>query len=450
MINVFKPLKVRPVILAAGLSSRFQPAHKALRPPWGAGLLRQAISTLNLIGFARPLTVVGYRAAEVGAEALSLGSEVILNPLYERGMFSSVVKGLLKAKEEAVEAAAVLPVDAGLVSPSSLLALLAFWFNLEPEPSHLAAIAFYNGLIGHPPVIGSSLFDSIVNYQRSFGLRGALASLSGGNEARKLFIEAQWPRLYQSGALRFMDSADPSVLGDIDEPKDLEEALKVLSEFKGPERPTIDQALTWLAIGGKENKKAHMLTVSVLSLRLSLALGAQDAELAFLGGLVHDIVRDGSWHDLKSRERAEAMGWRDLGLVIGAHSEFPVALGSAIDFTAQEGDRPRPDGQDYYNLPSSIVEATLCVHLADKYAKGAEIVDLERRFKAALEKPEPLFRNGAQRRYRVAKALEKWFGQRIGAEPLEVILSPSGHRLEQEAFKAASGEAILGFGGEKR
>lgn len=82
------------VILAAGLSTRFGGHPKALAKFDGRPLLEAAVNSFRLCGLDKVIVVTGHVHQEVGALATALGAEVVFNPDYQQGMFSSVQTGV--------------------------------------------------------------------------------------------------------------------------------------------------------------------------------------------------------------------------------------------------------------------------------------------------------------------------------------------------------------------
>jgi hypothetical protein len=185
---------------------------------------------------------------------------------------------------------------------------------------------------------------------------------------------------------------------------------------------------------GAEIKKRHALRVAAAALRLAVALGTADQELAFIGGLCHDLDRSLPKHDLKVRARLLAMGNPNLAAVVGVHTELALPLLNYIGKPSLGSDRHLADEKSYSELSSEVMEAALCVHLADKYIQGAAPASLEERFDPswAVGKGPEVF-EAIQRRYAAARELERLFFRRTNQSPIEVALRPIKHPLEEMA-----------------
>ncbi|MDR2051649.1 MAG: NTP transferase domain-containing protein [Deltaproteobacteria bacterium] len=435
--------RIQALIPAAGLSSRFWPRHKALPEPAGPGLLRLAARNLRLAGLERLLVVTGYRGEEVKAEALALGAVAVHNPDYSLGMFSSVKAGLSALTDP--PAFLILPVDAALVHPRSILALLCSWAALPPEEAGKRIfIPAWQGRAGHPPLIGGGRLEEILRWEGEDGLRGVLASFMG-KEAGRFFRRGERPPEYlDSGAASFLDLPDPGLLCDMDSPEDL--AAAAPSAWAADSRPSLEEAWVMLNLAGlSPEKKRHCLAVSAGALRLILARAASgcpaDPELALLGGLLHDLARREKNHALAGRSGAEAMGFRLPALVIGAHTELPPSLLPETGDMAAKAASGHPAGREYAALEPETREAILAVYLADKYYRQDRRVSLEERFAAARAflEGDPVALAGMERRKRDALAVESWFRDKLGAEPAELLARPSGHAWEDVLRGLAAG-----------
>jgi hypothetical protein len=160
--------------------------------------------------------------------------------------------------------------------------------------------------------------------------------------------------------------------------------------------------------------------------------------MAFIGGLCHDLDRSQPKHDLKALARLSAIGWSNLAAVVGAHTELPQELLNYIGYHQQISDRHFEDAQAYRNLANDVVEAALCVHLADKYFLGTTPVSLQERFQPFSELQDSKSLEILKGRLEAVSQLEHWFQQRIGYHPAKVVLTPSQHPFEDMVKDLAS------------
>jgi CTP:molybdopterin cytidylyltransferase MocA/predicted hydrolase (HD superfamily) len=429
-------INISVLVLAAGRSTRFHPNHKALPAPWGPGLMGRAFETFSLLGLTQPLVVVGHRALEVRAEALKLGGRTVENINYDLGMFSSVKAGFDNL--DPGQGVLVFPVDASFVSAAAVLSVIASWLENGRQAPQTAVIPAYGQKLGHPPLIGRELLPKIMGFKGPGGLRGALANLAGDpNLAQSIASGLSRQGLNNAErAIKIVNLPDPMLLSDVDTPEDLKAALAKPKWL--PENPTPWEAMSLMRLmKAPEIKKRHSLSVAAAALRLALALGSAREELAFTGGLCHDLDRSQAKHDLKVRARFLAIGWPELAAVVGAHTELPEAFLKYIGYPGSSSDRHKDIECSYSKLTDDAVEAALCVHLADKYVEGIAPVSLEKRFDPTWARQDPMALKAIERRLRVARHLEAWFARRIGASPSKVALTRCRHSLEHMAEQLA-------------
>jgi molybdenum cofactor cytidylyltransferase len=442
---------VRAVVAAAGRSSRFLSGHKALPPPWGGGLLGRVMGTLAVLGLDRPVVVVGHRGPEVAAEAAALGAEVVANPDPDRGMFSSAALGLAAAVAAGAEGVLFWPVDAAFVSPAAVLSLISFWLESEAGDPGLAVLPEHRGRLGHPPLLGRELIGRVLRWSGAEGLKGALAALAGrGAEAASVAAglrPAAGPG--RGSRLRYHATGDPGVLRDVDTVDDLRRALA--AGIHRPPAPGVPEVLALLRLAGPPRKMIHALTVGTLALRMALALGSGRPELAFAGGLLHDVDHRSRLHDLAGARRMIAMGWGELAIVVGAHTEMPEGWARRIGYAGPTSDRHRADAALYEDAAPEVEEAAMLVHLADKYAKGGRLVTIEERFGAFLRYGGPAEALAhVQARWDMTRALQARLHGRLGRPPREAATAPCGHPLERLAERLLGGPVGGPAGGSDR
>jgi molybdenum cofactor cytidylyltransferase len=187
------------VILAAGQSSRMgQP--KALLPagPGGPTFVRR-LSTALLEGGVADVIVVGRpddTALEAEVESIGTGVRFVVNAHAEMGQLSSVIAGVNAADRPGVHGVLVTPVDAPLVLPGTVNALLAAF------ASHRAAIvrATWQGRHGHPVIFGRRVFDALRHADPAVGAKAVVHA--------------------HASDLIDLEVDDPGVLHDIDGPDD--------------------------------------------------------------------------------------------------------------------------------------------------------------------------------------------------------------------------------------
>ncbi|MGH8989979.1 MAG: nucleotidyltransferase family protein [Acidimicrobiia bacterium] len=164
------PATVAAVVLAAGRGSRFggdKPKPLARLGP--RSMLAHAIGAAAAGGLRPVVVVVGYRAEEV---AIAAGPMVRLveNPDWEEGMATSLRAGLAAlAGDEGVVAAAVALADQPRIGPEAYRRVTA----ARREGAGLV-VATYDGVWGHPVVIGREHWPEAMSLSGDEGARSLL------------------------------------------------------------------------------------------------------------------------------------------------------------------------------------------------------------------------------------------------------------------------------------
>ncbi|GHV55358.1 hypothetical protein FACS1894216_17470 [Synergistales bacterium] len=176
--------KITAIILAAGLSSRMG-ACKALLPLGGVSALEFITTRMRDAGVSGITVVTGRYADAVRAEALRLGCNPAHNPLYETGMYSSVLAGVRALPEDA-DAFFILPCDIPLVTASTYVSLTDAF---RERRGASAVYPVYEGERGHPPLLSVRLRESVLSWGGEGGLRGLLESAERDGEDGAMFAE---------------------------------------------------------------------------------------------------------------------------------------------------------------------------------------------------------------------------------------------------------------------
>lgn len=371
--------QIAAVILAAGYSSRMGD-FKPLMNLGGRPALERVIETFRTAGVGEIQIVAGYRAEEIGPLAARLGGELVVNPDYDSGMFSSVAVGAA-ALGESCRAFFVHPVDIPLIRPTTMGALLGAF---EPGADMVLHPTF-QGERGHPPLLDIALKQAIVDWPGTGGLRGLLDE-----------FEAQ---------AREVPVADQYILADMDTQKHFAELARACPRHA---IPTIDESLALLqdVLKAPAELVAHCRAVAGLSLRLTAGLnragGDLDPDLVAAAALLHDAAKGQPHHAQAAADMLARLGWAAVGRVAGAHVDIAVS----------------PDAE--------ISEAEV-VHLADKYCSGAGLVSMEARFQAKLDKygDQPGARQAIGERLATAELIRGRMERMLG-RPLGEVIAEAG------------------------
>jgi molybdenum cofactor cytidylyltransferase len=195
--------KISAIILAAGTSSRMGFLKQTANIK-GKSLLELVLDKVRKFPFHEIIIVLGYKHEEV-MKTLKLEYEkVVINEEYEKGMSSSLKKGVLNISKDS-EAFAIFLADMPLIKEESIEKVI----NEFNERSCLIVAPIFNKVIGHPVIFHRNLIPEIINLEGDIGAKKVI---------EKYKDEAS-----------FIEIDDEGVLIDIDAPKDLEEVLKKLN-----------------------------------------------------------------------------------------------------------------------------------------------------------------------------------------------------------------------------
>jgi CTP:molybdopterin cytidylyltransferase MocA len=188
------------IILAAGESSRMRIPKALLKI--GEETFAEAIARKMMeCGFV-PVLIAGYHAHEIRENFKNrLQIEILENPHYQEGQFSSLKEGL-KNLQNTNEGVIVWPVDQPLVKAETALAIVnAFQRGRSP-----VTIPVLQSKRGHPVVYGPEAVQTILSMDRSHTAKD-LQAIYGDK-------------------ISFVEVDDPGILIDIDTPEDYRQYIK--------------------------------------------------------------------------------------------------------------------------------------------------------------------------------------------------------------------------------
>jgi CTP:molybdopterin cytidylyltransferase MocA len=146
---------------------------KALLRVEGTTFVRRILDTLHAGGVNDVVVVLRSGHTETSAEVVAGGGRVVVNPRADEGQLSSLVTGLDAVDAPDVEASLVTLVDAPLIQPSTVRALL------ERAARATAPVlrATYRGRHGHPVVFRRAVFDAIRRADPAVGAKAVLRAV---------------------------------------------------------------------------------------------------------------------------------------------------------------------------------------------------------------------------------------------------------------------------------
>lgn len=182
-----RPDRVAAVILAAGTSSRWGEGCKLLEPYRGRPLVAASVRAALASDLAPVVVVAGREADEIRSALRPWRVRVVVNPDPDRGMVTSLARGIRALDTGRVAGAAVLLGDEPEVSVSAIRRVVRAWRTGDAP----IARALYRDRPGHPVVFGTSLFSQVT---RSGGGRGVDLLAGRGDRVLEVALSREGPR----------------------------------------------------------------------------------------------------------------------------------------------------------------------------------------------------------------------------------------------------------------
>jgi len=156
------------IVLAAGMSSRMG----ALKPllPLADGTIADHVIATFLQNEVEVYVVVGYHKEEIIASIKDRDINIVENPDYEHGMFTSIQAGVRRLGADH-KWFFVMPVDIPLVRPATIA-------RLKSEARlHQDSILYptFGGRRGHPVLLPARLTEPIMQWEKEGGLKALLS-----------------------------------------------------------------------------------------------------------------------------------------------------------------------------------------------------------------------------------------------------------------------------------
>jgi CTP:molybdopterin cytidylyltransferase MocA len=134
-------------------------------------VLERVIGVFGKAGVDDVRVVVGHRMEELIPIIERINANVIINPHYSTGMFSSVQAGVNSISSDS-EAFFIHPVDIPKINPSTIRKII----NQHVTHKDFIIYPCYQGKRGHPPLVPSRLSKDILRANASGRLDEVLAS----------------------------------------------------------------------------------------------------------------------------------------------------------------------------------------------------------------------------------------------------------------------------------
>ncbi|MCR1899669.1 nucleotidyltransferase family protein [Irregularibacter muris] len=192
--NKVKKSDLAAIIVAAGYSSRMK-KFKPLLPLGHTTIIETAIDGFLQAGIDHIIVVIGFKAHELKPILEQKGIKWVYNDQYHEGMYSSILAGI-KSLSKQSKGFFLLPADIPLFKSKTIDLL----YQVYSQNDDHIVYPVHQGKKGHPPLIPSTLFSEILQYNGDGGLK----TLLNQHKNKSLYMEVQ----------------DEGILYDADTPKD--------------------------------------------------------------------------------------------------------------------------------------------------------------------------------------------------------------------------------------
>ncbi|AHJ13348.1 DVU_1551 family NTP transferase [Sulfurospirillum multivorans] len=326
------------LIIAAGYSSRMHD-FKPLLPFGETSALKRLIQTYQAHGLEHIYVVVGHRQDEIREVLKEENVTIVYNEEYDKGMFSSIQKGL-RAMDEMIHAFYMQPVDIPLIKTQSLERLYEAYASTRKGVIYPTFL----GHKGHPPLIDMKYKAQIL--------------ASNGEGGLKKVLEA-----FHADALH-VNVCEQSVLMDMDTKEDYENLLR----YEALGAPNKEECLAMML---QNEVPPHIIKHCEAVEKMASNLHEQivcfgigiDKNALSAAAWVHDIARKEKNHALVGAQKLRSMGYGAIGEIVATHMD--IEIDENVPLTANE-----------------------LLFLADKLVDEDEVCGFEKRFTRAFQKCE--------------------------------------------------------------
>lgn len=354
--------KIVALILAGGKSSRMRAVKPLLNIEkkavieWDMDLFRKAqVKDIRV--------VVGFHSEKLLKKLRDNDVMVIKNPDPERGMFSSIQAGVSTFRD-GIEGFFLLPADMPMVRPCTVERMM------EVHEAHPDKIIFptFMGKVGHPPLIPKAYFSEITSAKDSSNLREILES------HKESWLEVQCP--------------DQGILMDMDTQPDYRRMIQYASQREYPNSEEC-KALFRL-FETSDNIRRHGEKVAQVAVKIAIWLNKTGKYNLSIGkittaALLHDVGKGSPKHANVGAEKVAKEGFPEISSTIAAHMNL------------------------FFEPSEMSLSEKEILFLADKMVKETDIVNIDERFMAAIEKNQEKahVQNAIKERYKSAKNIKE-------------------------------------------
>ncbi|MBG9377168.1 nucleotidyltransferase family protein [Panacibacter sp. DH6] len=187
------------IVLAAGLSTRMGRQNKLLLPFDGSTIIETTINNIIHAAAGETIVVTGYEAAAVTAVIKHLPVTTVYNGDFEKGMTTSIQKGVMHAGGKAYM---ICLSDMYAVSTGEYVFMLQRFEEIYQKDKQCICIPVYNGAKGNPVIFSAYYKKAILQHDEMEGC--------------KAIVQVNRQHVYA------IPMQTPAILKDVDYPEDYE------------------------------------------------------------------------------------------------------------------------------------------------------------------------------------------------------------------------------------
>jgi len=159
------------IVLAAGLSARMGRENKLLLPLNGKTVIEVTLQQLLETGIEEIIVVTGYEAEKVRAAIKHLPVTIIYNSMYERGMTTSIQKGVETATGNGYM---ICLADMFAIASSEYASIAAGFEKQLPLDRHCICIPRHKNEKGNPVIFSASYKTDILLHREMEGCKAII------------------------------------------------------------------------------------------------------------------------------------------------------------------------------------------------------------------------------------------------------------------------------------
>ncbi len=390
--------KPAAIILAAGLSSRMKD-FKPLMKIDENNALQVLINNFQLAGVNDIYVVVGYNADIIKKSMEGTDVNFVYNSDYEKGMFTSIQKGIRAASRSGHDCYLINPVDVPLVPPYIIEVAMR---RHEVKPDFFV-IPCFEGKHGHPILVPECYTQEIFKSKGEQGLKGIRNA-----HPDKIF---------------YFDTHCSTILMDMDTP---EAYRDIVTAYKQNQFPDEEQCFKiYDRCETPSHIIRHCIAVTNTAMTMADALIEKgwniNKRLVYAAGMLHDCLRVKKNHGQAGADLLRHYGYRRVADIVLNHMDYVP------------------------ELPVRTVTENDLVCLGDKLCQEDKLVTLDERMKPVRErfKDDKEVLEIVTARISAASAVLDFISEAIGKDVYELLNEARLKAEEKNSSQPAKRRMIL-------